>query len=356
MTRHGTHRVPARAALLACIGLAVVLPACQRSSAVKFRGQTMGTTFTVKVVGLPTNVDADQLGAEIESLLAHINQLMSNYLADSELSRLNRFQEADWFDLSSETHYVLERAQRVGEASDGAFDIAIGPLVRLWNFGPGREGPDRIPVDEDISRVLERMGSRQFELRNEPPGVRKMRPDLELDLSALAKGFAVDEVENRLLSHGVTNYLVEIGGEVQTGGLNAEGEPWRIAVEAPLAEVREIQRVIPLTQTALATSGDYRNYFEVDGQRYSHILDPRTGKPVDHNLVSVSVLHPSCTLADAWATALLVLGPNEGQAVAEQEALAVLFIVRQEEGFTEIATPQFEAAVDQMRAGNAPAW
>jgi thiamine biosynthesis lipoprotein len=316
----------------------------------------MGTTFHIKVVGLPADVDADQLGKEIEQRLEQINSLMSNYRSDSELSRLNAFAQPDWFPLSAETHYVLGWAARVGDDSGGAFDVTVGPLVRLWNFGPDRRLQDRIPGDDEIAATLEQIGHQNMELRDEPPAVRKLQPDLELDLSALAKGFAVDEIENRLLSHGVTNYLVEIGGEVQTGGLNAEGQPWRIAIEAPVAGVRKIERVVGLTQTALATSGDYRNFFEIDGQRYSHIVDPRTGRPVTHNLVSVSVLHPSCTAADAWATALLVLGPDEGMEVANREDLAVLFITRDGSEFTESPTPQFEAVVAEMAAGNAPTW
>ena len=234
--------------------------------------------------------------------------------------------------------------------------MTIGPLVRLWNFGPGRTGESRVPDAAAIAEAQQQMGYRKIELRDTPPGVRKLQGGLELDLSALAKGYAVDAVKDRLLARGVTDFLVEIGGEVQAGGVNDAGEPWRIAVEAPVAGVRQIQRVVPMTQAALATSGDYRNFYEIDGKRYCHILDPRTGKPVEHNLVSVSVLHPSCTLADAWATALLVLGPDEGPAVAEREDLAVLFIVSDENGFTEIATPRFEAAVGRMSQGNAPGW
>jgi thiamine biosynthesis lipoprotein len=328
--------------------LALSLPACRRASSVTIKGETMGTTYTVKVVRLPKGVDADQLMSDIESTLAEINGLMSNYSADSELSRVNAHDNTDWFQASAEIVYVLERAREVSDASGGAFDVTVGPLVRLWNFGPGREGPGRIPDDAAIARTLEQIGHAKIELQEDPPKVRKLRADVEVDLSAVAKGFAVDEVENRLLSHGVTNYMVEIGGEVQTGGHNATGELWKIAVEVPLAYVRDIQRVVPLTQMAMATSGDYRNFFDIEDQRYSHILDPRTGRPADHNLVSVTVLHRSCTMADAWATALLVLGPDEGPSVAEREQLAVLFIMKTEDGFVERATKKFDEVVAEM--------
>jgi thiamine biosynthesis lipoprotein len=175
--------------------------------------------------------------------------------------------------------------------------------------------------------------------------VQKTQPDLEVDLSAVAKGFAADQIADLLRSQSVADYMVEIGGEVQTAGRNAQGKPWQIGVEAPLVGIRDVQRAVPLSGMAMATSGDYRNFFEINGQRYSHIIDPRTGRPADHNLVSVSVLHSSCAMADAWATALLVLGPDEGAAVAEREQLAVLFIVKTDGGFVERTTPLFDEAI-----------
>jgi thiamine biosynthesis lipoprotein len=337
-----------RAALVACAGAALLLSACSRSSSVTYSGETMGTTYTIKVCRLPKNVDADQLGVEIDQRLSEISRLMSNYQADSELSRLNDFNDGGWFPVSMEMVFVLERAREVSDATDGAFDVTVGPILRLWNFGPGREGVDRIPSDAEIEAAKQQVGFEKIDLRREPSEVRKQQADLEIDLSAVAKGFAVDEIEDLLLSHAVVDYMVEIGGEVQTGGLNDRGEPWNIAIEAPIAEIRQIHRVVPLTKMGMATSGDYRNFFEIEGQRYSHIIDPRTGRPVSHNLVSVTVLHPSCAIADAWATALLVLGPDEGFQVADGQQLAVLFIMRTEDGFEEKRTPRFDEAVQQM--------
>jgi thiamine biosynthesis lipoprotein len=308
----------------------------------------MGTTYTIKVSRLPRRVDADQLAAAIEARLDEINRLMSNYRADSELSRLNAFHRTGWFPASAEMVFVLERAGEVSEASGGALDVTVGPLVRLWDFGPGREGVRRIPADEEIAAALKQIGYKKIELRRQPSGIRKVQADLEIDLSAVAKGFASDEIENLLLSRAITNYMVEIGGEVQTGGVNDRGQPWNIAIEAPVAGVRQIQRVVPLTTMGMATSGDYRNFFEIDGRRYSHIIDPRTGRPVSHNLVSVTVLDPSCAIADAWATALLVLGPDEGFQLAHLEQLAALFIMRTEDGFKERTTKKFDETVARM--------
>jgi thiamine biosynthesis lipoprotein len=341
-------RMPLRASLIVCAGVASLLSACSRSASVTFTGETMGTTYTIKVSRLPKNVDADQLQVAIDQRLIEINQLMSNYQADTELSRLNDFNEPDWYPVSLEMAFVLERAREVSDATDGAFDVTVGPVLRLWNFGPGREMGDRIPSDAEVAAAKGQVGFDKIELRLDPPEVRKLQADLEIDLSAVAKGFAVDEIEDLLLSHAVVNYMVEIGGEVQTGGLSDRGEPWNIAIEAPIAEIRQIHRVVPLTKMGMATSGDYRNFFEIDGQRYSHIIDPRTGRPVSHNLVSVTVLHPSCAIADAWATALLVLGPDEGFQVADGQGLAVLFIMRTEDGFETRETERFVEAVQQM--------
>jgi thiamine biosynthesis lipoprotein len=320
----------------------VLAAACNRTSSVKFSGETMGTTYAVKIARLPSSVDSDRLADDVEARLEEMNRQMSTYRDDSEISRLNRFEDPDWFDVSPELLQVVERASEVGQATQGAFDVTVGPLVRLWNFGPGREAADRVPADEQIEAGRQRIGYRKIEIRRKPPGIRKLQPDLELDLSSVAKGFAVDQVAELLRSRGATDYLVEIGGEVRAGGRNVAGRPWRIGVEAPLAGVRSLQRVVPLSEMAMATSGDYRNFFVVDGKRYSHIIDPRSGRPVDHRLVSVTVLHPSCAVADAWATALLVLGPDEGFAVAEDRHLAVLFISQRDGRFAESSTKEFD--------------
>jgi thiamine biosynthesis lipoprotein len=334
--------------LLAC--LAALISACHRTSSVKFSGETMGTTYTVKVARLPPSIDADRLAADVEARLEEINRQMSTYRDDSEISRLNRFEDPDWFDVSPELLQVLQRATEVSQATRGAFDVTVGPLVRLWNFGPGREAAERVPTDEQIQVARQQIGYGKIEIRETPPGVRKSQPDLELDLSAVAKGFAVDQVAEVLLSHGATDYLVEIGGEVRAGGKNVAGQPWRIGVEAPLAGVRTVQQVVPLSEMAMATSGDYRNFFVVDGKRYSHIIDPRSGRPVEHRLVSVTVLHPSCAAADAWATALLVLGLEEGFAVAERQQLAVLFIKDTDQGFVETSTKEFDRSISEPPA------
>lgn len=335
------------------IGLAALAGACRRPVVEKspppvtFSGPTMGTSFTVKVVDLPKEVDADALEREILDALGSLEALMSTYDPDSELSRLNRFEGPDWFDVSPQTAAVVDEALRIGELTDGAFDVTVAPLVSLWNFGPARPTTDRVPSDAEIDQAKARVGFRRIEVRRSPPGVRKERAGVSIDLSGIAKGFAADQLAEHIERRGVRNYMVDVGGEVKARGHNARGKPWQIAVESPLAATREIQRVIPLDGLAVATSGDYRNYFEQDGVRYCHILDPRTGRPITHTLASVSVLDPSCMRADALATGLMVLGPEAGYNSAREHGVAAFFIVRSDAGFVEKMTPPFEQVLKQ---------
>jgi len=312
-----------------------------RTPPLTLSGQTMGTGYTIKMVGAPPSVDVAALNSQVRQTLDRIEARMSTYRADSELSRLNIHCGGEWFDVSLETARVIQSATEIGRLTGGAFDVTVGPLVNLWNFGPGGNLPDRIPDDEQIARAKSRVGFDAVEVRLSPPAVRKRREDLYIDLSGIAKGYAVDQIAERLDQSGVEDYLVEIGGELRATGHNHRGRPWQVAVESPVAEERSIQRVVAIEGLAMATSGDYRNYFEKDGVRYSHIIDPRSGRPVAHRLASVTVLSVSCTRADALATALLVLGPEAGYDLALKEGIAALFIVRSDAGFVEKATPSF---------------
>jgi len=335
------------------LSLAVSAGACRRPAVEKsptplvFSGPTMGTWFTVKVVDRPKDLEADALEREILDALAAMEALMSTYDPNSELSRLNRFEGPEWFAVSGQTAAVIDEALRIGELTDGAFDVTVDPLVSLWNFGPERRDTDRVPSDAEIEAVKARVGFRQIEVRRSPPGVRKARGGVSIDLSGIAKGFAADRLAEHLDRRGIRNYMVDVGGEVKARGRNPRGKPWQIAVESPLANTREVQRVIPLDGLAVATSGDYRNYFEQDGVRYCHVLDPRTGRPITHKLASVSVLDPSCMRSDALATALMVLGPEAGYNFARKHELAVLLVIHSDAGFVEKMTPPFEQLVKQ---------
>jgi len=316
-----------------------------------FTGPALGTHYTVKVVDAPRSLDLEALDKQIRRELDRVDALMSTYKEDSELSRFNRWDRDDWFTVSPETAEVIDEALHVGRLTGGAFDVTVGPVVNLWNFGPEPDARDEVPSPEQIEAARSRVGFRHLEVRRSPPAVRKRRTDLYLDLSGIAKGFAVDRLAEHLERGGVRNYLVEIGGELRAKGHNPQSDRWQIAVESPLAGVRAIQRVVALEDVGMATSGDYRNYFEDDGVRYSHIIDPRSAAPVSHGLASVTVLARRCTRADALATGLMVLGPEEGYALALEEGIRAMFIVHGESGFVEKATPNFSSGL-QPQATN----
>jgi len=310
-----------------------------------FTGPTMGTSYTVKVV-------ADSLDKEhravlqklIQGRLAEVNAKMSHYLGDSELTLLNQWQSDEPYSISQETFEVLDHALRVSRLTGGAFDITIGPLVDAWGFGPPGRSADP-PAQPAIDRLLAMTGWEFLELLPDGPAVRKLVPQLGLDLSAIAKGFGVDQVAEGLESEDVQHFMVEVGGEVRASGSNPNGNPWRIAIEIPDPSKRGVQLVIPLTNLSLATSGDYRNYYEEGGKRISHTIDPRSGWPISHAVASVSVVHKECVQADAFATALLVLGP-EGFELAEELGLAAFFLARQPDGtFAERRTTAFTSLV-----------
>ena len=225
---------------------------------------------------------------------------------------------------------VLEMAQDISERSGGAFDITVGPLVNLYGFGPDPK-VESLPTDKQIDALRNRIGYKKLHLDSTAKTLRKDHPQMYVDLSAIAKGFAVDLIAEHLNTLNIENYMVEIGGEVRTRGQNRDSKPWQIAIEKPNQGQRAIHRVIGLRNMAMATSGDYRNYYLAeDGSRISHTIDPRTARPVKHNTASVTVLEASSARADALATAMMVLGPDAGLELAERESLAVLFLIRSE--------------------------
>ncbi len=309
---------------------------------ISLHGEAMGTTYSVKIVPEQAISDAQQadLAKTVADVIARVNSLMSTYDPDSELSRFNSSPPGEPFPVSPATMTNFVAARRIGEASGGAFDVTVGPLVNAWGFGPDKSR--RSPSDEEIAALREQVGWDKLEIDEAAGTLRKLTPGLYCDLSAIAKGYAVDQVSEKLIALGHTRHMVEIGGEVRTNGTNLDGNPWRIAIEAPDAGERAIERVLPLAGDAMATSGDYRNFYEVDGKRLSHTIDPRTGRPITHNVGSVSVVDPSCMTADGWATALDVLGEDEGYRLAVERKMTVLFQVRRPDGtFQELATPAF---------------
>jgi len=306
----------------------------------QYSGLALGTSFTIKVTGLPEGVQPEQLKDELDRNLEAVDRIMSTYREDSELSRFNHSRSTEWQPVSKDLADVVAAALEVSRWSDGAFDVTVGPLVNLWGFGPDPRR-EQAPAIEQIESARQRVGFRKLDVREEPPALVKRQPDLYVDLSAIAKGFAVDKLARYLERLGCHDYMVEIGGELSLSGSSPRGEPWRIAIEKPVPRLREVEKVLSLTDIAVATSGDYRNYFEVDGMRFSHTIDPRTGRPITHRLASVTVLSHTTMNADALATALMVLGPEAGFVKAEQQNIKALFIVKEKEGFSERPTSAF---------------
>ncbi len=330
-------------------------------------GATMGTTFNVTFVSGVESNDADfrptaappEVGrrqstveAAVRSLLERIEGRMSHYRPESELSRFNRARTTEPRPMSGETLGVIAEALAVGRASGGAFDVTVGPLVDAWGFGPpGRA--QAAPAGATLAALRSRVGVDLLEVDLAASTLRKRRPDVVIDLSAIAKGYAVDAVASLLAERGLGDYLVEIGGELRAGGRNERGDPWRVAIERPVPGGGTAERIVPLTDAALATSGDYRNFYEIEGARVSHTMDPRTGRPVAHGLLSVSVIAERCSLADARSTALNVLGPDDGYALALDQGWAALFLTDDGAGrLVERETPAFAAAVRGRSGGN----
>ena len=297
-------------------------------------GRTMGTTYNVKYRPTPNTPTVKDLQMEVDALLAEINHTMSTYDPESELSRFNRLRTTDWVPASTSLRAVLKTALEIGAQSEGAFDITVGPLVNLWGFGP-EVHPDRVPPERDITAARARSGLDKITLSDTQSAIRKRRPDVFLDLSGIAKGYGVDRVAELMTAHGIDHYMVEIGGEIRVRGLKERETPWRIAIEKPLSGERSVHTMLALSDIALATSGNYRNFFEIAGRRYSHTIDPTTGWPIDNHLVSVTVLADTSMRADAWATAFQVLGPERGMAIAERINLPVLFVIERDGQFEE---------------------
>jgi thiamine biosynthesis lipoprotein len=322
--------------------LALALAACGGggSSQVEIVGLTMGTYFKVKLPQGVGDHDPVQLQNAIEAELEDDEQEMSTYLRESDISQFNMNRTAEWQSVDQGFCEKVKQSLELSEQSGGAFDITVAPLVNLWGFGPAGM-IDEPPSDEAISDILAVTGFENLHANCQQPAVKKDVADLMIDMSAIGKGYAADRVAALLTSLGFDSYLVEVGGELKIRGINASGEPWAIGIEAPLPGARKPHTIVRLTDTAMATSGDYRNFFEADGQLYSHTIDTRTGRPVSHTLASVTVVDKNGWRADALATALLVMGPEEGMAFAERENMAVLMLIRTDDGIEERQTAAF---------------
>lgn len=334
---------PGGLALSLLVGL-LLLAGCEaRPEVQRFQGPIFGSGYHVTVYAELDDEEYEALDAGILAELEYIDSLMSTYRDDSELSRFNRTPVGVPFFVSPATAEVVRESLRIARLSDGAFDVTVGPAVNLWGFGPeGRT--ERVPDPETLAAALARVDVHALKL--DAGQLTRTKP-VYVDLSGIAKGYATDRVADYLQAQGIESYLVEIGGEIRTHGEKPDGSAWRIAVEKPVSTERSVQRIVELGDAAVATSGDYRNYFEADGVRYSHTLDPRTGKPIGNRVASVTVISERCATADALATAFSVMGAEAGIDLAERENIAAYFIVRSDAGFEIRTSSAFEPYLEE---------
>ena len=304
-------------------------------------GETMGTYYRISLIDV-ANINLEIIENKVSDVLENVNAQMSTYLSDSQISKFNTQISNDWYAVSPELVAVSQKAHEVYQQTQGVFDPTIGPLVNLWSFGPNQR-PLRVPKHQELEETRGFVGADKLKIQDQPPALKKMHSTLNLDLSAIAKGHAVDKIAGELISLGQAHFLIDIGGELRAEGKNLSAQSWRVGIEKPQSQVTQsVQQVVSISGKSIATSGSYRNYFEQDNKRYSHIINPLTGYPIEHKLVSVSVISEDCMTADAYATALMVLGPEYGYDFALQYGLAVYMIEKNGDEFVSRFTPQMK--------------
>ncbi|CNH91290.1 thiamine biosynthesis lipoprotein [Yersinia frederiksenii] len=329
--------------LSAVLGLLTACNDTETRQQIDIEGKTMGTFYSVKISGA-TTPNPHQLQQEIDALLEQANNDISTYRQTSVLSRFNQYRGSEPQPIPRGMADIILLAQRIGRDTDGAMNITVGPLVNLWGFGPEKQ-PTQIPTQDQIDSARQQVGLQHLTLISDSRGewLQKDLPDLYVDLSTMGEGYGVDLLVNLMMRKGITNYLVSVGGAVSSRGVNGQGQPWRVAIQKPTDQENAVQALVDLQGYSISTSGSYRNYFEQGGQRYSHVLDPATGRPINHRLVSATVIATTALEADGWDTGLMVLGTEKALRLAESKGLAVYLITKTDQGFTAVMTPQFKA-------------
>jgi len=335
------------------LALLPLVGACARTPPeLAISGPAQGTTYSIKVAAAPADVDAHALRVATEQVLDRIDLSMSSYRDDSEISRFNASTTTDWFEVSADLATVVDYALQVSRASGGMFDITVGPLVAAWGFGPAGQ-PIDLPAEAKLAELRTQVGYQKLQARLSPPALRKSDPRVRVDLNGIAPGYTVDLIAERLQSMHLGHFMIDLGGEVRAQGRNARGEAWRIAVERPIDAEPEPYAIVSLDNASVTTSGEYRHYYDRDGHRYSHTIDPRTGRPVEHTLASVVIIGPTTMYVDAWAKVFNVLGTEAGRKLAMERAMPVMFIEARIDGksggFHSVTSPQFDPYVSSDR-------
>ncbi len=333
------------------LGIVILLAGCDNTSApatpkaqvTVLDGKTMGTFWRVSVVGLDQN-RVEELRQKVQTLLDGDDQLLSTWKNDSALMRFNHSQSTTPWPVSEGMADIVTESLRIGQKTQGAMDITVGPLVNLWGFGPDKQ-PVKTPTQAQIDAAKARTGLEKLTVINRAGQqyLQKSIPDLYVDLSTVGEGYAADHLARLMTEEGISRYLVSVGGALVSRGMNGEGQPWRVAIQKPTDRENAVQAIVDINGHGISTSGSYRNYYELDGQRISHVIDPQTGRPITHKLVSVTVIAPTALEADGWDTGLMVLGTEKAQQVVREQGLAVYMIMKEGDGFTTWMSPQFRA-------------
>ncbi|MBF7981064.1 MULTISPECIES: FAD:protein FMN transferase ApbE [Rahnella] len=317
--------------------------ASDAKDALVIEGKTMGTFYRVSLAGVDKNREA-ALREQIEAQLKEDDHELSTYKEDSVLSRFNQYQGNVPQPVSTGMADAVVTSMRIGQLTGGAMDITVGPLVNLWGFGPDKQ-PVKMPTPEQIADARQRTGLQHLKVIQQSDG-QYLQKDLQgmyVDLSTVGEGYATDHLARLIEGNGISNYLVSVGGAVVSRGHNPKGNPWQVAIQKPTDKETAVQAIVDLQGMGISTSGSYRNYYELNGKRLSHIIDPATGSPITHKLVSATVIAPTALEADGWDTGLMVLGTHKALALAEKEHLAVYLITKEGDTFKTYMSPQFKA-------------
>ena len=293
----------------------------------KIKGNTMGTYYFIEVIDVPVELKIKNIELEIKNTLKKANKILSNWDKDSEISIINKTDKTTAIKISDELKEVFKTAKEINAKSNGFFDLTLDPIIELWGFGYKSKQMQIIPKDNQIKNILSLIGQKSFlKMDFDNNELIKKNKDIKINLSSIGKGYGIDLIGKKLDQLGINNYIINIGGDILTKGYNSKKENWIIGIENPNLKEKFIKEIVNLTNKGLATSGDYKNFFTKDGKRYSHIINPKTGKPIMHSTKSVTVIHENSMKADGWATAFLALGSLEGLKIADKEKIAVLFI------------------------------
>ncbi|WP_448647224.1 FAD:protein FMN transferase [Pseudomonas mohnii] len=325
--------------LFGLVTLIVMLSACGNGDSMEsFGGPTMGSTYSIKYVRHASLPAAADVRVEVEKILADIDRQLSTYRSDSDIERFNDLPANRCQKMPASILKLIRVGEQLSEQSEGSYDLTVEPLLNLWGFGPqGRE--EKVPAEQALAQARQRVGYQHLRIEGD-----QLCKDaaVEVDFNSIAAGYAVDTIAARLEALGIHDYLAEATGELKAAGKKLDGSPWRIALEEPRDDQQVAERIIAVDGFGLSTSGDYRNYFEQDGRRYSHTFDARSGAPVSHSLASVTVIHPSALIADGLSTLLLILGPERGWDYAEKHDIGAFFVIRADTGFVTRTSHAFE--------------